>query len=113
MSLIDLMLNTISLTGLLKRSLRDAIFCTFILLDLLSSLEMVLIRVMIKELPSTKTSLFNSKISEKIKSSKTLVKSVNLITPYELPFAVFLSVIFKSVAAIFASFIVSSKLNFA
>ena len=26
MSLIDLMLNTISLTGLLKRSLRDAIF---------------------------------------------------------------------------------------
>ena len=75
--------------------------------------KQVLINVMIKELPSTKTSLFNSKISEKIKSSKTLVKSVNLITPYELPFAVFLSVIFKSVAAIFASFIVSSRLNFA
>ena len=70
---------------------------------------MVLIKVMIKELPSTKASLLSSKISEKIKSSKTLVKSVNLITPYELPFAVFLSVIFKSVAAIFASFIVSSN----
>ena len=50
-------------------------------------------------------------MSEKIKSSKTLVKSVNLITAYELPLAVFLSVIFKSVAAIFPSLILSSELN--
>ena len=77
----DLMLNTISLTGLLNRSLSEAIFWTLILLNLFSSLEIVFNRVKIKELPSIKTSLFDSKVSEKIKSSNTLVKSVNLITP--------------------------------
>ena len=105
MSLTDLRSNKISLTGLLKRSFKEAIFWTLILLDLFSSLEMVLIRVIINELPSMRISLFISNVSEKIKSSKTPVKSVNLITPYGFPLAVFLSVIFKSVAAIFASFI--------
>jgi len=81
-------------------------------LDLLSSLEIVLIKVIIREFPSIKIFLFNSNISENIKSSKTLDKSVNFMTPYEFPFAVFLSVTFKSVAAMFASLILSSKLNF-
>ena len=111
-SLTDLRLNIISLTGLLKRSFKEAIFWTFILFDLFSSLDIVLIKVIISELPSIRTSLFSSKISEKIKSSKTLVKSVNLITPYEFPLEVFLSVIFKRVAAMFASFMSSSELNF-
>ena len=100
----------ISLTGLLKRSLSEAIFWTLILLNLFSSLEIVFNKVIINEFPSTKISLFNSKVSEKIKSSKTLDKSVNLITPYEFPLAVFLSVIFNKVAAIFPSLILSSKL---
>ena len=64
-SLVDLILNIISFIGLLKRSLREAIFWTFILLDLLSSLEMFLIKVIINELPSIKASLFDSKVSEK------------------------------------------------
>ena len=80
-SLIDLILNVIVDAGLLKRSLSEAIFWTLTRLNLFSSLEMLFIKVTIKELPSIKISLFKPRISEKIKSSNTLVKSVNLITP--------------------------------
>jgi hypothetical protein len=41
---------------------------------------MVFVRVKINDDPSLKLSLFNSKTSEKINSSKTLVKSVNFNT---------------------------------
>ena len=78
-SSIDLILNVISFTGLLKRSLSDAIFCTLILLNLFSSLVMFLFKVNIKELPSIKISRLSSKVSEKINSSNTLTKSVNFI----------------------------------
>ena len=76
-----LILKAISLTGLLNKSLREAIFWTFILFNLFSSFEIVLIKVIINEFPSIKISLLSSRMSEKIKSSNTLVKSVNLITP--------------------------------
>ena len=45
-----------------------------------SSLEIFLNNVKIRELPSFKISLFNSKTSEKINSSNTLDKSVNFKT---------------------------------
>ena len=67
-------------TGLLNKFFKEAIFRTFILLNLFSSLEILLTKVKIKELPSIKISRFSSKISENIKSSKTLVKSVNFKT---------------------------------
>ena len=57
------------------------------------------------EFPSTNMLLFISKISENIKSSKTLLRSENLTIAYELPFCVFFSCIFKTVAAIFVSLI--------
>ena len=79
-SLIDLILNIISDTGLLNKSLSEDIFSTLILLNLFSSLEIFFASVITNELPSTNISLFDSKISEKINSSNTLVKSVNLIT---------------------------------
>ena len=55
----------------------------------------------INELPSIKTFLLISKISEKIKSSKTLSRSENLTIAYELPFCVFFSWTLRTVAAIF------------
>ena len=58
----------------------DAIFKTFILVNLFSSFEIFLNNVKINELPSFKISLFNSKISEKTNSSNTLDKSVNFKT---------------------------------
>ena len=76
----DLTSKKTSLIGLLKRSFNDPIFWTFTRLYLFSSLEKLLTKVKIKELPSTRISRFNSKISENIKSSKTLVKSVNFNT---------------------------------
>ena len=53
-----------------------------------------------REIPSTKNSRLKSKTSEKIKSSNTPDKSVSLIIAYEFPLEVFLSCIFKRVAAI-------------
>ena len=76
----DLTLKVTSLIGLLNRSFNEAIFWTFKRLNLFSSLEMLLINVKIKELPSIKISRFNSKISENINNSKTLFKSVNFNT---------------------------------
>jgi hypothetical protein len=70
---------------------------------------MVFVRVKINDDPSLKLSLFSSKTSEKIKSSKTLVKSVNFNTAYEFPLAVFRSVTFNRVAAILFSLISSSS----
>jgi len=72
-------LNSISEIGLLNISLRDVIFLTFSLLNLLLSSVIFLLKVIINELPSTNIFLFNSKISEKINNSNTLVKSVSLI----------------------------------
>ena len=72
--------------GLLNKFFKDVIFFTFILLNLLVSSLTFLLTVKIKESPSFKISLFNSKRSEKINSSKTEDKSVNLIIAYELPF---------------------------
>ena len=54
-------------------------------------LETFLNNVKIRDLPSFKISLFNSRTSEKIKSSNTLDRSVNFKTAYEFPLAVFLS----------------------
>ena len=65
--------------GLLIKFFKEDIFLTLILLNLLSSSEMFLEIVNIKELPSINISLFKSKTSEKINNSKTEVKSVNLI----------------------------------
>ena len=48
-------------------------------------------KVINKEFPSTNNSLFNSKVSEKTNSSKTLLKSVHLMIAYEFPFCVFFS----------------------
>jgi len=76
----DLISNETSFIGLLNKSLSEAIFCTLIRVSLFSSLEIFLNNVKIRELPSFKISLFNSKISEKIKSSNTLDKSVNFNT---------------------------------
>ena len=76
----DLTLKITSLIGLLKRSFNDAIFWTFKRLNLFSSLDVLLINVNIRELPSINISRFNSKISENINNSKTLVKSVNYKT---------------------------------
>ena len=76
----DLTLKKTSLIGLLKRSFNDPIFWTFTRLYLFSSLEILLTKVKIKELPSNRISRFSSKISENIKSSKTLDKSVNFNT---------------------------------
>jgi hypothetical protein len=72
--------KVISLIELLKRSFNEAIFLTLILFVLSSSDEMVFIKVKINDDPSFKLFLFNSKTSEKINSSKTLVKSVNFNT---------------------------------
>jgi hypothetical protein len=72
--------KVISLIELLKRSFNEAIFLTLILFVLSSSDEMVFVKVKINDDPSLKLSLFNSKTSEKINSSKTLVKSVNFNT---------------------------------
>ena len=72
-------LNSISEIGLLNISLRDTIFLTFSLLNLLLFSATFLIKVNINELPSANIFLFNSKISEKINNSNTLVKSVSLI----------------------------------
>ena len=47
--------------------------------------------LLLSEFPSFKIPLFKSKISEKINSSNTPVKSVNLTIAYEFPLAVFLS----------------------
>ena len=76
----DLTSKKTSLIGLLKRSFNDPIFWTFTRLYLFSSLEILLTKVKIKELPSFNISRFSSKISENIKSSKTLDKSVNFNT---------------------------------
>ena len=65
--------------GLLIKFFKEDIFLTLILLNLLSSSEIFLEIVNIKELPSINISLFKSKTSEKINNSKTEVKSVNLI----------------------------------
>ena len=73
-------LNLTSVIGLLNKFLREAIFLTFILLNLFSFSLIFLIKVIINELPSDNISLLSSKISEKINSSNTLAKSVNLIT---------------------------------
>ncbi len=67
--------------GLLNKFFKEAIFLTFILLNLLFSSITFLITVKIKEFPSFKISRFNSRRSEKINSSKTEDKSVNLIMP--------------------------------
>ena len=48
-----------------------------LILEFNPSVEIFLIKFKKTELPSFKISLFNSKISEKIKSSNTLVKSVS------------------------------------
>ena len=76
----DFRLNVTPLIGLFKRSSKEIIFCTFILFNLFSLLAIDLISVRIKELPSFKISLFNSKVSEKMNNSNTLDKSVNLRT---------------------------------
>ena len=73
------MLKSIAEIGLLNKSLSEAIFLTLILLNLFSFSDKFLLKVIMNELPSTKEFLFNSKISEKINSSNTLDKSVNLI----------------------------------
>ena len=99
------------LIGLLNRSVKDPIFWTLILLNLFSSFDILLTKVNNNELPSFKISRFNSRISEKINISKTLLKSVNFNTAYELPFAVFLSWTFNKVAAIFASLTSSLELK--
>ena len=77
------------------------IFLTFILLNLFSSSLIILVKVIIREFPSISNSLFKSKVSEKINSSRTLLKSVHLIMAYEFPYCVFFSWIFNKVAAIF------------
>jgi hypothetical protein len=77
---LDERFKVISLIELLKRSFNEAIFLTLILLVLSSSDEMVFVSVKINDDPSFKLSLFSSKISEKINSSKTLFKSVNFNT---------------------------------
>ena len=74
-----LVLNSILETGLLNKSLREAIFFILILLNLFSSFDKFLFIVIINELPSTKEFLFNYKISEKINNSNTDDRSVNLI----------------------------------
>ena len=76
----DLTSKKTSLIGLLKRSFSDPIFWTFTRLNLFSSLEILLTKVKINELPSINISRFSSKISENIKSSKTLFISVNFKT---------------------------------
>ena len=82
-NLVDFKLNVMLGTGLLNKSFKEAIFWTFILLNLFSSLEILFDNVIIKDEPSTRASLFNSSMSEKIKSSKTLDKSVSgLIEEY-------------------------------
>ena len=77
---LDERFKVISLIELLKRSFNEAIFLTLILLVLSSSDEIFFVRVKINDDPSLKLSLFSSKTSEKINSSKTLVKSVNFNT---------------------------------
>ena len=77
---LDLISNETSFIGLLNKSFSEAIFWTFIRVSRFSSLEVFLNNVKIRELPSFKISLFNSKTSEKIKSSNTLDKSVNFKT---------------------------------
>ena len=72
-------MNSISEIGLLNRSVRDAIFLTFILLNLFLSSVIFLLKVIINELPSVNIFLLSSRISEKINSSNTLDKSVSLI----------------------------------
>jgi hypothetical protein len=72
--------KVISLIELLNRSFNEAIFLTLILFVLSSSDEMVFVKVKINEDPSFKLSLFNSKTSEKMNNSKTLVKSVSFNT---------------------------------
>ena len=104
-------MNSISEIGLLNRSLRDAIFLTFILLNLLLPSVTFLLKVIINEFPSVNIFLFSSKISEKINSSNTLDKSVSFIIAYVFPFAVFLSWTFNSVAAILFSLTSSLELN--
>ena len=65
MSLIDLILNIISLTGLLNKIFKRCYFLNIYSFKLFSSFEIVLIKVIIKELPSIKISLFNSQEYQK------------------------------------------------
>ena len=67
-----------SFIGLFIASLSEIIFLTLILLNLLSSPELVFVNVIKKELPSLRILLFNSKISENKNNSKTPLKSDNL-----------------------------------
>ena len=76
----EVIFKVISLILLLNKSFKGAILRTLILFVLSSSEEIVLLKVKINDDPSFKKSLFNSKISENINNSKTLLKSVNFKT---------------------------------
>ena len=73
----ELSLKVIFLIGLFNKSLREAIFFTFILLNLLFSSDKDLMTVNINEFPSFKIFLLDSKVSENINNSNTLERSVN------------------------------------
>ena len=77
--------------GLFSKSLREAIFFTFILLNLLLSSDKDLMTVIINEFPSFKIFLLDSKVSENINNSNiaaTLLKIQERKTAKGNPYAV-------------------------
>ena len=92
-------------------SFKLTIFLTLILLNLFSECSLFFNNVIKTELPSDIKFLHFSNTSEKINNSNTPVKSVSLITAYVFPLLVFLSCIFRRVAATLVSLISFSDLN--